>query len=229
MTRPEVLVDSSVSGMLARIEKMNQTNAWFRPRTMEEINVLVPEIRQIGQGLFADNCLGALHGAPQLPRTAAWWETYNLAYLKAKNGANKAGIEAFGTASWAIIEAAARTAGLATACLTRADPSGKVSPHSIIWTLYEMGAAGVYFLPVSYGLIEGAPSPSLPSTEMLRIHLPVTICHPVANVDCTYFACLVSSPSGEGDSKVSYIHSVTNHKGCPQTRLLDPDSPILVQ
>lgn len=232
--------------MLARIEKMNQTGAWFRPRTEEEINALVPKIRPIVQAIFAEDCLGAFHGtqdswqkalnketkALQFPRTVAWWKIYNLAYLKAKNGANLAGKNAFGAASWPIVETAARTAGLATACLARADPSikEKVNSPSLTLTLYEMGAAGVYFLPVRHRLTEKSPDFFLPSAEMLRIHLPAIIHHPVPDVDYVYLACLVFGPNEEGDARVNYLHPVvTNRRGCPQTRLLDPKQPILVQ
>lgn len=217
--------------ILKRIGRLNQDRGWFQPRTEEDIEALIPSLREAADAIFTPDCFGALY-----PEAGGSWlealnlakrmitspynvirrEAHDLAWEEARSSTEPICEEILGPGHPEIWETAAHFAGQAAAWAAKSPDSKITNPFSRIFALYEMGAAGVHFLPIRYQ-IAGKGSLTSGLIEMLRVHLPVIKTNPHTWQNETYLSCLVFGPDKK-DRPSRLIHSVANHMECLQMR-----------
>ncbi len=225
-----------VRDVLNRLQRMKEEGSWFKERTQEELNLLIPPTQKHAQDIFdrlrqyknADNSWNAAwDAAGDAARNAAWDTTSNAdrnaaratAWIVASDVVAR-GV-AWGTAWNATLGAtrgatlgatrgAAGNAARATAWEVVKDLRGfETNPFSSILSLYELGSAGIKFHQVE------KTAGNEGQEEMLIVHFPLKL-----KDDSLVLACLAFPDGRTGDKTVQYIHSW--QEDCSQIAPLHP-------
>ena len=186
-----------VKDVLDRLQRMEESGSWFKKRTPEELNLLIPQAQEHAQGIFdglrqyknADNSWGeALDTAGGTAWNAAW---------------DTAGGTAWDTA-WDAAGGAARAAAWE---VVKDFPGFETNPFSPFLCLYELGSAGIKFHQVEKTNKE--------PEEMLTVHFPLKL-----KDNPPVLACLTFPDGRPGDETVLSTHSWQDP--CSQITLLSP-------
>ncbi len=167
-----------VKDVLGRLQRMEEEGSWFKVKTLEELNLLIPQVQEHAQEIFdglrpyknADNSWGAARGVAG-----------GVALGAARGTARNAAGDAARSAAWEVVK----------------DLSGfETNPFSPLLSLYELGSAGIKFHQVEETAGNGE------SEEMLIVHFPLKL-----KDDRPILACLAFPDGRPGDETVQYIHS----------------------
>ena len=219
-----------VRDVLNRLQRMKEEGSWFKVRTPEELNLLIPQVQEHAKNIFdglrqyknADNSWDA---ARNVARSTAWDATrgtdreaaretarkaaWNAALGVTRDAAwNAAGPASWGTARDAAWNAAGDAARAAAWEVVKDFSDFEINPFSPLLSLYELGAVGYEFHQVE----KTAGNEDL--EEMLIVHFPLKLKYgrPV-------LACLAFSDGRTGDKTVQYIHPWEKH--CSEITLLN--------
>ncbi len=195
-----------VKDVLGRLQRMKEKGSWFKVKTPEELNSLIPQVQEHAQGIFdglrqyknADNSWDAARGAALC---AAWDAARGTSWDAAREAVgNAARVTAWDAAREATGGAARNvawnTAWHATGEVVKYLPCFETNPFSRLLSLYELGSAGIKFHQVEETAGNEEPE------EMLIVHFPLKL-----EDDRPVLACLAFPDGRTGDETVQYIHS----------------------
>ena len=209
-----------VRDVLNRLQRMKEEGSWFKVRTPEELNLLIPQVQEHAKNIFdglrqyknADNSWdAALNVARGVAREAVWYAARNAFRGTALDAAGDAALDAAGDAAldaaWYAAGEAAREAVWNAAGDAARDAAGnatwevikdlsgfEINPFSPLLSLYELGSAGIKFHRVE----ETNEGPK----KRLIVHFPLKL-----EDDRPVLACLAFPDGRTGDETVQYIHS----------------------
>lgn len=201
-----LVCQEGVRDFLASLRKMGEEESWFRVRTPEELNAIIPQIQTTAQEFMdalrpfkkggmtwgaALNVAGrrATLAARNATQGAAWNAALNAARdVTLDTGMNAAGDVVLG-AAWETI---------------KDQPSFGENPFLKLLELYQLGSTGFEFRKVD-------------ETQKLVVHFPL----PFQTIRRErVLACLVFGDAEPGDQKVLYVHGW--NQDCSVIRLLNP-------
>ncbi len=196
---------AGVKDVLDRLQRMEESGSWFKKRTPEELNLLIPQIQEHAKNIFkgllpyknADNSWSAaLDVARSTALGADRSEARNVAGDVAWDVAGDVAWDAARGTAWNAVDAAQDAARSASWEVVKDLPGFETNPFIPFLSLYELGAVGIKFHEVEE--IAGNEEPE----EMLIVHFPLKL-----EDDRPVLACLTFPDGRPGDKTVQYTHS----------------------
>ncbi len=216
-----------VRDVLNRLQRMKEESSWFKKRTPEELNLLIPQVQEHAQRIFdglrpyknADNSWGAARGAAwDAARGAAFNADRGPAFSAARGAAWNAtrgpAWDAAEDIDWNTARGVARGVAWGAARgaaweVVKDLPDFETNPFSPFLSLYELGSAGIKFHRVKETAGNEGPK------EMLIVHFPLEL-----KYDRPILACLAFPDGRPGDETVLSTHSWQDP--CSEITLLNP-------
>ncbi len=240
LTLPPVCQEE-VQDVLVRLQRMKEEGSWFKLRTPEELNLLIPQVQEHAKGIFnglrsyknGDKWFAAWdaaedaarNAAEDAARNAAWVATRDAvedpAWVATRDAARNAAEDAVRYPAWVATRDAARNAAGHAAEDAAIDAAG-IAAWEVVKDLPGFETNPFSHLLSLYELgstgirfhqVEETAENKKPE-EMLIVHFPLEL------EDRRVLACLAFPDGRAGDKEVKYTHLWES--SCSKITFLNP-------